>query len=222
MDLVSKSAFARLANVTPQNIIIACKNKSLPMVGEGRSAKINLDDPAILNYLDKQRDRFEVTERNRSRKKAVNAKIKEPRKRGRPKKKDTPVNGKAKDDRSNISINIDNLDDISGIDRHEAERLKVIADIESKRLKTEEARKKLISRELVRKVFGQLYIIDTNEFKTLGANVAPKVAAIAGVDDNQKILQMVESIDKEVHLILEHIKRELNDFLKKIEGEEIG
>ena len=99
--------------------------------------------------------------------------------------------------------------------------LKSIEQIKGMQVKREKERQELVSRELTQKLFHKIYIVDTNEWKTIGDKLAPDLAAIAGVDDSDIIIKMNQRIEKEVYKILNHTKRIINDFLKGIEAEEI-
>jgi hypothetical protein len=87
------------------------------------------------------------------------------------------------------------------------------------RVEREHKRGLLIERSTVQTVFGRLHTIDVNELRTLGAKLAPDVAGLLGVDDPEKLLQVEKRIDDEVLKSLAHIKRVLNDFLKRAGGE---
>lgn len=79
----------------------------------------------------------------------------------------------------------------------------------------------LIERVLVSTVFARLYQVDTNELRTIGAKVAPDVAAELGVEDPETILKIEKRIDDEVLKVLSHIKRLMDDFLVGVGGEPV-
>jgi hypothetical protein len=71
----------------------------------------------------------------------------------------------------------------------------------------------LIERRLVSTVFARLYQIDTNELRTIGAKVAPDVAAELGVEDPATQLRIEKRIDDEILKVMAHSKRLMDDFL---------
>jgi hypothetical protein len=75
-------------------------------------------------------------------------------------------------------------------------------------------RRELIERSLVASVFGELYTIDANSWKTLGSKTAAAVAGICECDDPEKVLQVEQHISAEVTLILQHVKQVLDAALK--------
>ncbi len=109
---------------------------------------------------------------------------------------------------------------IGGYSKTQIDIQKSVAQIQEIQLKVDERRRKLISRELVDRFFGKLYLVDSNEWKTLPDRLAPEMAAIFENDDPEKILEVSKRIDKEVYRTLSHVKRMMDDFLKtmQIEG----
>jgi len=132
-----------------------------------------------------------------------------------------PPKKKNPDTNNNIELDLSEIDDMNSLGRADLERLKIISAIETARVKTDEKRSHLIPRELVERVFGKLYSIDANEFKNLGMNLSPAIAAITE-NDSPKITALInEAIDKEAYSILSNIKRKINDFLEDVGAEKI-
>ena len=94
---------------------------------------------------------------------------------------------------------------------------KVLAQVRQLQVKTAKERGELIDRELIKKVFAKLYMIDTGELKTFGAKVSPEIASILGVSGNDDILKVKECIDSKMHTILKHVQRVYADALKEME-----
>lgn len=113
------------------------------------------------------------------------------------------------------------LADLSKLSKPSAEKLKTIEQVKMLQLKREKERKELVSRKSVITVFSKMYMIDTNELIPLAGKLAPRVAALCGVEDSDIHLQIAEMIESEIYQTLGHIKRILNDFLKEIEAEEL-
>lgn len=111
--------------------------------------------------------------------------------------------------------------DLETLSASSANKLKTIEQIRQYQVKTDEMRKELVKRDTVRAVFSKLYMIDVNQWRTLGPAVAPELAAIAGTDDEETILRMANEIEKEVFKILKQCKRLLNDYLVGVKSEVI-
>lgn len=122
------------------------------------------------------------------------------------------------------TFNILKINEAGYLDKFSAahvEKLVKIARMKKIDIETQEKRNKLISRELITDIFNQLYTIDTNEWRTLGLNVAPQVAADMGIDDPKKVIKIAENIDKETFATLKRVKKLVNKFLKTIKSEEL-
>lgn len=111
--------------------------------------------------------------------------------------------------------------ELENVLKNEADRLKVIEDIISKRFKRAIERQELIPRQFVRVVLGKLYMIDVNEFLTLGNNIASEVAGMMGINDSKKIIKIGKFVEKKCYRILQHKKRLINKDLKKVNSEPI-
>jgi hypothetical protein len=80
--------------------------------------------------------------------------------------------------------------------------------------KREEMRGLLIKRDLVRKIFNQLYTIDNNQLKTLEDRIVPEICGIFGfVDGCPESVKSRKLVNDEVVKTLRFIKRKMNDFL---------
>lgn len=112
------------------------------------------------------------------------------------------------------------IDALEHISKESVDRIKTIEQIRKLRIETDESLNKLIPRDLVKKVFSQLYAIDINEFKTLGPAISQDIITIMGVGDEKQIMKIEGMIDKHLRKVLQHIKRVFDDFLKSIEVED--
>lgn len=81
------------------------------------------------------------------------------------------------------------------------------------RVDRQNKRGELIDRALVRTLFGKLYQIDSNNWRTLGANLAPEIAGALGVEDPALVLQVEQMIDDRVLRTLGFVKRTVQDTL---------
>jgi hypothetical protein len=102
-----------------------------------------------------------------------------------------------------------------------AKKLKELEQVKKLQVETEIKRKQLVDRAIIERVFSELYLVDTNELKTLGGKLAPRIAAKYKIDDGQKIIEVERMIEAEVYRSLEHIKRIFNDVLEELETEMI-
>ena len=89
------------------------------------------------------------------------------------------------------------------------------------RVEREAKRGLLVERKLVQTVFGRLFMIDSNQWKTLGAKLAPDLGGEFGIEDAAALLRIEQKIDSEVSRILSHVKRLLDDFLVGIDAEPV-
>jgi len=107
------------------------------------------------------------------------------------------------------------------LSRTDAERLKVVEQILNYQIKTQKERQELVERALVKRVWAKLYAVDTAELHPLGEKVAADVAALCKVDNSETTLAIKKIIDRHIFKALQHSKRLMNDFLKKVGEEEI-
>jgi len=218
MEAITKAEFAERAGVSRAMISKLIKNGQLVVRPD---TKLDVKNPVNQDYLRFRKDKQEKEAQEKSSGKKT-TKGSRKKKGTQERKKDL---GDVLDDLE--GVNLEDLSDAisSGklglLSRSSADRLKVIEQVRAIQLKTDKERNNLIERALVRRVLGQIYTIDVNEFRTLGLNLAPELAAAAGIDDSEIILKIGELIEKEVFKVLQHIKRLINDFLKEIEAETI-
>jgi hypothetical protein len=88
-----------------------------------------------------------------------------------------------------------------------ARYVRTVESIRQTRIKTGKEEGSLIDRDMVKRVFAQLYTVDTNQWKTLAANLAAKLAAAYGRNDDGSTRTAERIVDVEVHSILERVKR---------------
>ena len=210
--LVNKSKFSKLAGVSRVAITKACKNGALVVRPDG---KLDPENPVNQDYVKRNQSK------SRKNKQAI-AKSKE---QSKPKQKTTIKSDKEPQSVSELvnNLDIESVNVILGsLVPSDLNKLKVVEQIRKLQVETQKVRQELVARLLVQKVFAKLYMIDVNEWRTLGANLSPEIAAIAGIDDNEVIIKIGEVIEKEVFVILQHIKRIMDDFLKSIEGDKVG
>lgn len=200
---VSQSGFAKLAGVSRQAITQAVKE------GRLESCKLGIDPehPTNRHYLATSR-----ANAHRNTDRGSQQKRKSAPKSVRGKKVDiTALTGGL------IGTELD--DYLSALSKPSTDRLKVVEQIKALRLKTDERRLTHVPRETVRRVFSRIYMVDTNEFRTLPDKLASEVASICGIDDDEKVFEIKEIIELNVFKVLNHVKRLINDFLEEIRDE---
>ena len=107
--------------------------------------------------------------------------------------------------------------DIQRMTKASIDKLKSMESMLKTQIDRKLKRRELIERSLVANVFGELYTIDSNSWKTLGSKTAAAVAGICECDDPEKVLLVEQKIDREVTLILQHVKNLLDTALKSWE-----
>jgi hypothetical protein len=86
----------------------------------------------------------------------------------------------------------------------------------------QKARGDLISRELVKKVFGNIYAIDRSILLAVGPTQAAAIGAKFGSKDDTKILEVEEMLTGAIYQALAAEKRAINDFLISMKDEPIA
>jgi len=138
------------------------------------------------------------------------------KKKPKPRVKPSDGNGPSKINNNNGDLSHPEL-----LSRTDAERLKVVEQILNYQIKTQKERQELVERALVKRVWAKLYAVDTAELHPLGEKVAADVAALCKVDNSETTLAIKKIIDRHIFKALQHSKRLMNDFLKKVGEEEI-
>jgi hypothetical protein len=210
MKLVTRAEMARLCGVSKPGIAKAIKLGVVNLIGDGRSARIDITDPVNVDYINRE-------EHNCGGKNDV---------RSTPgTKSDNPLPPPPSSSPDRPVIN--SLDDINEtnlflLTKSDIDKLKAYEQALSARLKREESRGKLISRTLVRSIFHKLYTVDNNELKSMEDKLTPSICGLFGEhDDSENAVAVRKLLNNEITKALRHIKRILNDHLKKIEVEKI-
>ena len=221
MPLLNGSQFAKLIGVSRQAISKLLSQDKLKKSG----TKFDTENPVNRAYIEYRKKvvppsgkTFESKKKPAVKKGAALNK-KKPNKNNKlnTQKKAFAPAGKKKDIEAEIDLSL--ISEIGSLPRGDLERYKLISAIDTQNVKTSEIRKDLISRSLVERVFAKLYSIDSNQYKNLGMNLAPAIAAETGTDSPEITIKINELIDKELYAILSHKKRIVNDFLEEIGAE---
>jgi hypothetical protein len=229
-EYISQRKFAKMLDISASALTYAIRNGTLIRTEHG----IDLEDPATIEYIEHTKTWKATGARNPSEAAAILRKGKRAEKssKPKPKKKAAPKKPKAKKKPRPKKEKIrkspppspssdpvySDLEDLYQTKR-EAELEKSQEQARKLKLQNQRERNELVPRILVRRVFGQLYLIDTNELRTLGDKLASEVAALCGVDDPNLIVSINQRIETEVFRSLEHIKKRFNDFLLEVGGE---
>lgn len=208
MAWVKSAEFARIAGVSKVYISRLCKNESLVRTPTGKLDTENLVNKA---FLIKQREKGKKQNINPFSAKETVA-VKEEEQEALNKIEETKF-------LESILSGERVIDILEHISKTSIERIKIIEQVRNLRINTDERLNKLIPRDLVKKVFSQLYAIDINEFKTLGPAISQEIIIIMGVGDEKQIMEIEAMVDKHLRKVLQHIKRIFDDFLKEIESE---
>lgn len=102
--------------------------------------------------------------------------------------------------------------------------LKAEEDLEKVRIFNQQARGDLIDKELVKKLFGKMYEIDQNQFKTINVSITPKISAAYNSANTNKTNDIIELIKSETELSPEkskNFKTEINKILESGEPDRI-
>jgi hypothetical protein len=205
MRWVSRAKFAAITGISRKSVSSAVARGDVTFVGEGGQIKIDLQGPLTKEYMAK----FEGGGGRQAGKTAEKAP-----KVASPDQADHEVSEADLEDMRGVLLS--NMEQLS---KPELDRLKALEQVRALKQKTDQARLKLIDRDLVARCFSKIYAVDVNELRTLGANLAPGLASIFGADRPDLILQAEQTIEAEVFKVLEHVKRIISDFLKSIKAE---
>lgn len=88
-------------------------------------------------------------------------------------------------------------------------------------LKYAKERNELLSRESVAQVFSKLYSIQTSKLHGFSHTVTPDLAVIFESTDNEKMIQTTELINNAMFVVLEEIKKAMNNYLESVKAEEV-
>lgn len=200
MRYETKINFAKRAGISRQAVYQLIRDGKLVQTTKG---KLDVNNPTNKEYLSNKKHGIKKPET-----KAIKADKAKPE----DKKPSTNQDDQPKDY---------NPEDLNTISHTSANKLKTIEGIRKIQIANDTARLELVSRDSVKMILSKLYQIDVNQWRTLGPNLSPEIAAIVGTDDNETMLKISDAIDKEAFTILKQVKRILNDFLKDIKSDGI-
>jgi len=208
MELVSRSKVAKRAGVTRQAVGAAVVAGNLRLVGEGRTAKIDLHDKLTQEY---------ILDQNAQRKPSDQGKIQadEIKTAGSSQGKREALPPQGPSTLPDLQTATD--EQMRALTRHDIDRYILLEKLTAQQLKNKQDRNLLISRKIVREAFGKLYQVDNTQLKTLSTRLSPEIASVTKVDAPETILKIEELIENEVFRTLKHIKLILNKTYKQME-----
>ena len=168
MNLVSQSDFARMAGVTRQAIGDAIKRGAIITTQDGKRKKINIDLPENAHYLKDSDNCQRKGETEPIQKKPEKSKQENKKEKQREVFTGRVLNPPIKNyEQGTLDLTDLSDEELSSLTKHDLDRMKLKVIIEKERIKNEKERGTLIERGMVKKVFGELYLIDRNEFLQL-------------------------------------------------------
>jgi hypothetical protein len=208
MKLLTRAEFARKAGISREAINRALKSGRLKIMKQAGKERINLNSARAKEFLKSRPRQRKIASKKKTRKKKQG---KQPAKRRR--LSDAKVIEKLSNQQLSAEIN--------EITKYDVEKIKLFEQIKQIQLKTKKARNELIDRALVQKVFAKIYTIDVSELRPIGNKLAPEIAAICKINNAKTIIKINEKIEREIFKSLQHVKKQVNIFLKKIDAKKI-
>ena len=188
MNLVSRAELARKIGISRQAIAKAIKQDKLRLVGEGRTAKVDLHDIKTVDY---------IRDNSSNRQVAIESK-----------KKDQ--------DEGEENTNPKNENDDKGEELGETVEIrnrKLRLQTRELEIKMAEKLGELISRKEIESVFSEISSTIVSYFFPLGDRLSTSLAGIFETTDQDKINTAKTTIDKEVGRALEAMKNEIAENL---------
>lgn len=188
--------------VNRQAVRNAVSRGLLILHGEGRAARIDLQCPMTVAYLN-------GAQVSPGKKKAARPKPKPPA--SNADKASPPPEPSPPPPPPDADAKLDAFMDKTEVELHiKAENLVKL------KLDNKKKRNELIDRDKVAVFVNSMHEIDNGLWKTMGMNIASDVAAVFDSDDDELVRATCAVIEKKVFDILKQVKREQNKFLKKI------
>jgi len=100
--------------------------------------------------------------------------------------------------------------------KQDADIAKIREQIMSLQLKNESLRNELVPRDTVKRVFNELYSVESTEMLSIGDRLSPEIAAMGGIDKPEIVIAIGQLIRNEVARSLDHIDTIFDRFLSGI------
>lgn len=213
MELTTRSNVAKRAGVSRAAVGAAVEAGNLRLVGEGRTAKIDLHDNLTKDYILSQN-----SQRKPKPQETIQADEIQTSGSSVGKREALPPQGP----QPLPDLQTASDEQMRALSRPDIDRYILLEKLAAQQLKNRQDRFLLIERSIVRQAFGKLYQVDNTQLKTLPTRLSPEIASITKVDDPSMILKIEEIIEKEMFRTMSHIKLITNDLFKSIELEPIA
>lgn len=102
---------------------------------------------------------------------------------------------------------------LESLTKDDLDKLKIIQEVENKRLKNDIARKKLISTDIIARFCSMLHTVDIQEILPIYITLVSDLAALWGIDDTKMIHEGTLMGKKIVYKALDHRKRIMDEQL---------
>jgi hypothetical protein len=184
------------------------------------SGKVDLNHRVTLEYIRRHDKNYQPPEpkQKTERKPKSKSEQKKKTKKKKPKADDQtvepeddqlllPMGGITAIDRSTIHL----------YEKRDLEKLKIFEQATLENIKVQEKEGKLISRELVSRVFAKIYTVDTEQLRALEDNLTPKICGVFGIsEDSTESVKVKKEINVAVSKALSHIKRLIDSHLVSV------
>lgn len=201
MNPVTQREIKDLTGLSKQLISRDCNKGKLTMCMSNNKRMVDLDGHLTIEWL----------------------KLKKSRIKGAPEKKEIPIHDKIDMDLLNQPSS-DSGNNPSGLpstgESKALKDIKVEEQIEQLRIKNQQSRGDLIEKLLIKKLFGKMYEIDQNEFKTINVSITPKISAVYNAANTTKTKDIIELITAETDIKASKIKNLKSEINKTLEAGE--
>ena len=202
MNLITKSAFAKIINVSAA-YIGKIADAQLTLIDDGKSKKLKVDlhGVATLRFLENRETNIPADQPTAPTEKPPATK---------PKPTTTSGNNP-----SGLAL--------TGQSKKLSD-IKLEEQIEKLKIENQQKRGDLIEKILIKKLFGRMYEIDQNQFKTINVSITPKISAAYNAANTSKSKAIIELIKEECDVKpdrLKELKSEINKTLEAGEPDRI-
>ena len=204
MNTVNKKHFADQCGVSKAAITKACQNG---LIATDENGNVNLNRSITKAYLKAKIEK-------------KNCKLASKATKSRPKKKPGPKTTLEQQPPLSF-LELKSLNDLNETNMHlydkaDVDKFKSLESALINKVKREELQGALIRKTVVRQVFGKLYTIDTNQWKSLEDRLAPDICGIFDFEEGCfEETEVRKKITEEVVKTLRFVKRLMDDFLVK-------
>jgi hypothetical protein len=102
--------------------------------------------------------------------------------------------------------------------KQDADIAKIREQITALQLKNEQLRDELVPRDTVKRVFSEIYSVESTELMSLGDRISPEIAAMAAVEKPETVIAIGQLIKSEVSRSLTHVDGLIDRFLASLDS----